>query len=55
MSKNRSVKSATKYNKKQIQKSGLLSDLQGSTYDLNCPYLLVHNSYGGLTRLSIYS
>jgi hypothetical protein len=54
MSKRRSLK-APKYGKKEVQKGNLLSDLQRSSYDLNCPYLLIHTSYGGLTKLSIYS
>jgi hypothetical protein len=42
--------------KKQIyNESKLLSELQKYLTDLNSPQLLIHNSYGGLTKLSIYS
>lgn len=45
----------SKYDRKQVEKGKLLNDLQSSLHDLNCPYLLIHNTYGGLTKLSIYS
>jgi hypothetical protein len=39
---------------RQTGESKLLNSLQKSLIDINTPYLLIHNSFGGMMRVTIY-